>query len=306
LPLSSQGKLRIGLAEATVLVALAQAFAITVPVPDIAVSALPSDTTCSSASGSSVPTAAATAAISAGAALSSSFALLKLGAAVAAHDSTASTNGAEQQGSTTKPHKRHPEILVRPGHSRVVLDAAAVLSSSEQASFMEECVRVLKQVYSELPSFDLLVPALLEGGIPLARATCALTAGIPVHPMLAKPTRGVREVLERFDGVSFTCEWKYDGERAQVHRTADGAISIYSRNSECTTQKYPDLAATLAAAMAPTTVSCILDGEVVAYDQEKATLLPFQVLSKRARKDVTVESVTVPVSFLCAVKCRLR
>lgn len=119
--------------------------------------------------------------------------------------------------------------------------------------------------------------------MPLARASCALTAGIPVHPMLAKPTRGVREVLERFEGETFTCEWKYDGERAQVHLTADGAISIFSRNSENTTTKYPDLAATLLAAKSATTTSCILDGEVVAYDPEKATLLPFQVCARRER-----------------------
>lgn len=139
------------------------------------------------------------------------------------------------------------------------------------------------QVFSELPSLDLIVPALLEGGIPLARSSCALTAGIPVHPMLAKPTRGVREVLERFEGERFTCEWKYDGERAQVHLTDDGAISIFSRNSENTTAKYPDLAETLRAARAAGTTSCILDGEVVAYDPEKATLLPFQVPPTRGR-----------------------
>lgn len=47
--------------------------------------------------------------------------------------------------------------------------------------------------------------------------TVRFQPGVPVKPMLAKPMTGVSEVLDKFADKPFTCEFKYDGERAQVH-----------------------------------------------------------------------------------------
>lgn len=123
--------------------------------------------------------------------------------------------------------------------------------------------------------------------------------------MLACPTRGVSEVLQRFEGSRFTCEWKYDGERAQIHFLEDGDIRIYSRNQENNTSKYPDIVSRFRSWISPSADvrSAILDSEAVAWDPEKKQILPFQILSTRKRKDAAEAEIKVQVSLLRILIC---
>lgn len=74
------------------------------------------------------------------------------------------------------------------------------------------------------------MPALLVHGTDALSQHVHFLPGVPVRPMLAKPTTGVGEVLEKFSDCEFTVEYKYDGERAQVHVLEGGKkVHIFSR-----------------------------------------------------------------------------
>ncbi|KAI0435117.1 DNA ligase I [Xylaria sp. FL1042] len=179
---------------------------------------------------------------------------------------------------------------------------------------VEEAEALLKSVYSELPSWDVIIPAMLKDGIMNLKDTCKLRPGVPLKPMLAKPTKAITEVLDRFENQTFTCEYKYDGERAQIHyvakdrsddliealpsatkEAAKGVASIFSRNSEDLSKKYPDILAKLHTWIKEGTKSFVLDCETVAWDVTEKKVLPFQQLMTRKKKDVKVEDVKVKV-----------
>ncbi|KAF9675160.1 hypothetical protein SADUNF_Sadunf09G0003200 [Salix dunnii] len=160
---------------------------------------------------------------------------------------------------------------------------------------LEEAAKIVKQVYSVLPVYDKIVPALLSDGVWNLPKTCSFTPGVPVGPMLAKPTKGVSEIVTKFQDMEFTCEYKYDGERAQIHYLENGSVEIYSRNAERNTGKFPDVVSVISRLKRPSASSFILDCELVAYDREKKKILPFQILSTRARKNVVMSDIKVNV-----------
>uniref|UniRef100_A0A452YKS8 DNA ligase n=1 Tax=Aegilops tauschii subsp. strangulata TaxID=200361 RepID=A0A452YKS8_AEGTS len=183
---------------------------------------------------------------------------------------------------------------------QMALGQAAVYSEKgsppkKVQSPFEEAAKIIKEAYSVLPIYDKIVPTLLDAGVWKLPETCNFSIGVPVGPMLAKATKSVSEIIDKFQGREYTCEYKYDGERAQIHCMEDGTVEIYSRNAERNTGKYPDVVDAISRIRKPTVKSFVLDCEIVAYDREKKRILPFQILSTRARKGVTINDIKVSV-----------
>ncbi|KAF2813966.1 DNA ligase-like protein I [Mytilinidion resinicola] len=155
---------------------------------------------------------------------------------------------------------------------------------------------VVKACFARHPNYNDLIPALLEVGICDELVfQCGLTLHIPLRPMLGSITRDLGEMLTKLQGRDFSCEFKYDGQRAQVHCDDQGKVTIFSRHLEVMTDKYPDLVALVPKLRGEGVSSFILEGEVVAIDRETGELRTFQTLANRARKDVVIGSVKIDV-----------
>ncbi|XP_063707133.1 DNA ligase 1 [Culicoides brevitarsis] len=169
------------------------------------------------------------------------------------------------------------------------------LNETAAKSKVDNVALIIKETYCRCPDYNKIIPVLIQEGIDGLEAKCKMVPGVPLKPMLALPTKGVHEIFERFEGQEFTCEWKYDGERAQIHINDEGKVYIYSRNSENNTSKYPDIISRIESVKKSSVESCILDCEAVAWDCENKKILPFQILSTRKRKDVSEADIKVQV-----------
>ncbi|KAH8904744.1 DNA ligase I [Coniochaeta sp. PMI_546] len=172
----------------------------------------------------------------------------------------------------------------------------AKLRKEELAEVWARGEEIVKACFARRPNYNDLVPVLLEIGVTeelLIR--CNLTIHIPLRPMLGSITRDLSEMLTKLQGRDFACEYKYDGQRAQVHCDAKGKVSIFSRHLELMTDKYPDLVALVPKIRGESVESFVMEGEVVAVDRGTGELKNFQTLTNRARKDVDIGSITIDV-----------
>lgn len=134
---------------------------------------------------------------------------------------------------------------------------------------------------------------------------CHIRCGIPVNPQLARPTTGIKVIFDRFADTPFTCEYKYDGFRGQIHYY-NKKTQIFSRNLEDMTETYPDVVEFINNFIKESAEknnkqlnSFILDCEMVAYDKKNEKILPFQQLTTRSRKNVDLATITIHVCMFC-------
>jgi DNA ligase-1 len=115
----------------------------------------------------------------------------------------------------------------------------------------------------------------------------SLEVGRPVQAMLAQAGTAAG-ALDAWGEAAI--ETKFDGARVQLH--AGESVSAYSRNMEDVTAALPEV---VAFAEAELDAPAILDGEVVAVDDD-GTPLPFQEVLRRFRRKHDVERVREEVA----------
>ncbi|KAH9047859.1 ATP-dependent DNA ligase [Lactarius hengduanensis] len=160
---------------------------------------------------------------------------------------------------------------------------------------------LLKKVFVQHPNYDDIIAAILETGLDGLAERVPLTVGIPLQPALGSPMRSLDDVYERIGSQPFTAEFKYDGQRVQIHavKVGDGkpSVNLFSRHLENMTEKYPDVVYLVHHFFATSQEmsSFIVDAEIVAIDISGDSLKSFQELSNRHRKDVRLHEIKVSV-----------
>lgn len=109
----------------------------------------------------------------------------------------------------------------------------------------------------------------------------------PISSMLAKKVETIEEGFEEV-GKPAAIDYKYDGMRAQIH-VKQGEIRVFTRRLEDVTKQFPDVVKAVKENV--DAKNCIIDTEIVAYDPEDGSMVPFQQLSKRIKRKYDIQKL---------------
>ncbi len=154
---------------------------------------------------------------------------------------------------------------------------------------------IIENAYNVCSDLRHVSSVLAQSGLAAVESIKA-EVGTPIRMMAAKKLSSPREILEKAGGQALV-EYKYDGERVQVHKNGDEII-LYSRRQEIITSQYPDVVEYVKSNV--DAQSCVMEGECVAIDPETGSVRPFQDLMRRRRKteiEAVMEDVPIALFF---------
>ncbi|MFI1044740.1 ATP-dependent DNA ligase [Streptomyces griseoruber] len=193
----------------------------------------------------------------------------------------------ELMGAATADEQRFLLGLITGEVRQGALDAVAVEGLAQATGAPPAHVRRAVMLAGSLQT---VAASLLRDG-PRALEAFRLTVGRPVLPMLAHSASSVAEAVGKLGCCAV--EEKLDGIRVQVHRDGE-EIRLYTRTLDDITDRLPEVTA---AARELTGGRFVLDGEVIAFDEDGRPR-SFQETAGRvgSRVDVAAAAEAVPVS----------
>ncbi len=180
----------------------------------------------------------------------------------------------------SKPIEARYIVRIALGQLRLGVGEMTILDALAEAFLRtKENRTIIERAYNKAPDIGYIAKVVaLEGEEGLKKIK--IEPGRPIRPMLAERLQDPNEILRKIGGVC-AAEWKFDGERSQIHKKGD-EILIFSRRLENITYQYPDVVDYARKYIRAN--EAIVEGEIVAIDPETGEMRPFQELMHRKRK----------------------
>ncbi|MFH1451711.1 MAG: ATP-dependent DNA ligase [archaeon] len=145
-------------------------------------------------------------------------------------------------------------------------------------------VQIIQEAYDKVTDFSEVFSRAVERSLDKIK----LKPGKPVKVMLFPKAMGIEDAF-RIVGKPAAFEYKYDGFRVMINKTAKGYIKIFTRRLEEVTKQFPEIVEYVKKNVRGETF--MLDCEAVGFDSKTGEYTDFQAISQRIRRKYGIETM---------------